>query len=201
MLHISESNLRSIFHAIFLGLHGIGFAFGLLYASKTPDLYPSNIHDKLGWVLTIFVIVHFIIGILRPARPRRTLAKDHELTPFISSENLDRVEDSEDSRAACVDTSFSSSPIEHSAADSSSDTLLYSDTPYHDGNEHPDAEVEPKQGFWSQPLNLKISILLDHGYGIVFQSFLVLGYVAMCTGIVTMTGIFVRASINPIVHF
>jgi len=201
MLHVSKSNLRSIFHAIFLGLHSIGFALGVIYASKTTDLYPSNIHDKLGWVLTILAIGHFIVGILTPARLRRTLDKDHELTPFISSEDLDRVEDFEDSRAACVDRSSSSSPTEHSATDSDTATLLYSNPPYHNGYIRPSAEVEPKLRFWSQPLNLKISIFLNHSYGIMFQSFLVLGYVAMCTGIVTMTGVFVRASIISIVLF
>lgn len=36
-----------------------------MYSHKTPDLYPSNAHYRLGWVLTWIAVAHFLCGELR----------------------------------------------------------------------------------------------------------------------------------------
>ncbi|KAL9013522.1 MAG: hypothetical protein Q9173_001781 [Seirophora scorigena] len=50
---------------IFFFLNAFGLLFGTIYNSKTPDLYESNLHHKLGWALTWIVITQAIIGFLR----------------------------------------------------------------------------------------------------------------------------------------
>ncbi len=83
MFNIAGSNLRYPFHVAFAGLHGLGVILGLAYKSKTPDLYPGNSHKKLGWVLTVLVFAHFIVGVLRSFTKRREPNIVYELRPFI----------------------------------------------------------------------------------------------------------------------
>jgi Domain of unknown function (DUF2427) len=173
MLNISGSNLRYPVHIAFLGLHAVGMIFGLAYKSKTPNLYPESCHGTLGWVLTILIIAHFIAGALMRSFPGYS-ERDarHELTPLNSSENQDWDDQSSSPRDIYLCPSTSECPTRETHFET--------------------AFNEPAS--WSRP---NISLVgfrfqfLDITYDTVQRLLSILGFCAICTGIVTMAGIFV----------
>lgn len=52
MLSIAESQLSLTLHLSFLILNGLGILLAKIYNANTPDLYPNNAHHALGWILT-----------------------------------------------------------------------------------------------------------------------------------------------------
>lgn len=206
MLNIAKSNLRYPSQIAFLGLHGIGTIFGLAYNSRTPDLYQKASHKGLGWALSALVFVHFIIGIVKDSigRTSDSGTKD-ERAPFIAEatgrmtkeeegnmEASNRPSRSSSSRAASPYPELSDSSIE-----TDSETLL--DVHLHHNSRLKHAYDEPMT--WSRRWanvsgsNLVVRIL-DLWFGIVDRGLLILGFVAICTGVVTMAGIFVRMLIG-----
>lgn len=199
MLNIARSNLRYPFHISFLGLHGVGTIFGLAYNSKTPDLYPNNSHRKLGWVLTILIIAHFLVGILRSFTMRERPDESHEFSPFISPDESgmpDSTCDPEQGiRGSSARSIISRSPARSSISHNETDCETLFDDVYPHNNsklEHRLKEPVSWKQRWTNISNAPFWIgIWDLGYDIVFRFFLPLGFVAVCTGIVTMAGIFV----------
>lgn len=65
MFSVSRSPLALVTQTFFLGLHGAGLLLGAVYNQKTPDLYPNNAHNKIGWIVTWIVVVQCTIGLIR----------------------------------------------------------------------------------------------------------------------------------------
>lgn len=191
MFSIASSNLRYPSHVVFLGLHGIGIILGLAYKFKTPDLYLGSSHNKFGWFSTVLIFAHFMVGVLRSFTKHRQPDTDHELTPFISSQNLEGDPNSTHTNQRSISScpSRSECPTEETDSETLFDVHLH----YNPRLEHRFDEPISWNRRW-----LKISEpyffiqLLDIGYEFVLRFFLILGFVAICTGIVTMAGIFVR---------
>lgn len=67
MLNVARSRLALIVQIIFLGVHSFGLLLGTVYTSKTPNLYKYNAHNKVGWIVTVVVLVQCIIGLVKLA--------------------------------------------------------------------------------------------------------------------------------------
>ncbi|KAL3426176.1 membrane protein C3B8.06 [Phlyctema vagabunda] len=61
---------------IFVLLNSIAIVVVVVYNARTPDLYPNNIHHRLGWWLTSVVCIHVVVGVTR--RYRGGVTKDVE---------------------------------------------------------------------------------------------------------------------------
>lgn len=64
MLSLARSHLTLLVHTVFLILNASGLLVGTAYNARTPDLYPNNLHHKLGWVITWMVSAQALVGLL-----------------------------------------------------------------------------------------------------------------------------------------
>jgi hypothetical protein len=199
MMNIARSNLRFPSQILFIGLHAIGVIFGLAYNSKTPDLYPNNSHQKLGWPLTGIIAVQFILGATKDFKNIRTNFCIQQ-----STSSFAKYEGHQDSAIAAMESttpanSWVNQPLlsdgrNDSISEANADTLFDDDLL----PSHPQHTIRYKQPVsWSkQWANIsachKIIQICETIYDIVDMFLLLLGFVSICTGIVTAAGIFVR---------
>ena len=206
MLNIAKSNLRYPSQIAFLGLHGIGTIFGLAYNSRTPDLYPKASHNGLGWALSALIFAHFIIGTVKDSLGRTSDSgtKD-ERAPFIAEATRRMTREEERNVEASNQPSRSSSSratspypeLSESSIEIDSETLFDVHLHHNSRLEHGWDEPMTWSRRWANVSGSNILVrILDFWFGTVDRGLLILGFVAICTGIVTMTGIFVRMSIG-----
>jgi hypothetical protein len=206
MLNIAKSSLRYPSHIAFLSLHSIGTIFGLAYNSKTPDLYPKAVHDGLGWALSILIFAHFIIGIVRDSirRTSGSGTKD-ERAPFVaeatrrisSEEERDMETSNQPSRSSLSRATSPYPELSESSIETDSETIFDVHLHYNSRLEHRYDEPMTYNRRWANVSGSNLLVrILDLCFGIVNRGLLVLGFFAICTGIVTMTGIFVRMLIR-----
>lgn len=206
MLNIAQSHLRYPSQIVFLGLHGIGTIFGLAYNSRTPDLYPKASHNGLGWALSALIFAHFIIGIVKDSigRTSDSGTKD-ERAPFIAEATGRMTREEERTMTASTQPSRSSSSEDaspypnpsQSSVETDSDTLFDVHLPYNSRLVHRYDEPMTWSRRWANVSGSNLLVrILDLWFDIIDQGLLILGFVAICTGIVTMAGIFVRMFIG-----
>ena len=202
MLNFANSNLRYLSQIAFLCLHGIGTIFGLAYHSRTPDLYPKASHNGLGWALSALIFAHFIIGIVKDSigRISDSGTKD-ERAPFITEATGRMTGEEERNMEASNQPSRSSSfraaahypERSESSIETASETLFDVQFHYNSRLEHRYDEPMTWSRRWANVSRSSLLVqILDFWSGIVDRGLLILGFVAICTGIVTMAGIFVR---------
>lgn len=197
MLRIADSNLLYPFRVAFLGLHTMGIILGLAYKSKVPDLYPGSWHGRLGWGLTVLIFTHFIVAVMISFTRHRKPETAYELTPFISPENLESGNPelnhlSQDAplRNATPYPLLSECPTEGSDSETLFDVHLH----YNSRPKYRSLERFSSSRRWLNIVESSYSLqLLEIGSDLVLRFFLVFGFVAICTGIITMAGIFVCA--------
>lgn len=211
MLNIAKSNLRYPLHIAFLSLHSIGTIFGLAYNSRTPDLYPKASHKSLGWALSALIFAHFIIGIAKDSigKTSGSGTKD-ERAPFIAEATRRMTSEEERNMEASNQSSRSSSSraaspypeLLESSADADSETLFNDHLHYNSRLEHRYSEPMTWSQRWANVSGSNLLVrILDLWFGIVDRGLPILGFVAICTGIVTMAGIFVRMLIGVLGQF
>jgi hypothetical protein len=177
-------------------LHAVGIIPGVIYTSRTPELYPGSSHNNIGWLLTALVTAHFLAGVSKSFTKHGEPDTDHELTPFISPENPEGGNPGSDyHHQGSSPRNASPSPQRSncSSEGTDSETLLDVHLHYNSRREHRFNEPMSWKRCWlniSEPHFFIQS--LDTGYDVVFRVLLILGFVCICTGIVTMAGIFVR---------
>ncbi|KXX78262.1 Protein YTP1 [Madurella mycetomatis] len=64
MLSLARSRYTLLVQFGFLALNAGGMLLGVIYNASTPDLYPNNAHHKLGWIVTSVVSAQVVIGLL-----------------------------------------------------------------------------------------------------------------------------------------
>ncbi|KAF7876645.1 hypothetical protein EAF04_001730 [Stromatinia cepivora] len=64
MFSFSRSRLNLPTQFVFLALNGGGLFCSIIYNASTPDLYPNNVHHKLGWFLICLIAAQGVIGVI-----------------------------------------------------------------------------------------------------------------------------------------
>jgi hypothetical protein len=213
MLSIAQSHIHTPVQILFLITNVLGVVLGTIYNAKTPDLYPDNFHHKLGWVLTWLVGIYVLIGLLskhsvRDRNNDKTSAEGlsflpvsveaieaHQMEPEQHRQSSDSGQGTE--RASSSLRSHSLSPVdEYGDQQPLSYRRVY--------DEREDAMEDDSRLFTSsnildrlvrRVLGLPKGILrvTKMVYIMVNRVIIVLGFLAMCTGVVTYGGIMVSA--------
>ena len=64
MLSLARSRYTLLVQFVFLAANAVGVLLAIAYNASTPDLYPNNAHHKLGWIATAVVCAQVAIGLL-----------------------------------------------------------------------------------------------------------------------------------------
>ncbi|OCT44497.1 integral membrane protein [Cladophialophora carrionii] len=214
-LDLAGSRFAYPSQVLFLGLNAIGIVFGLAYNSKTPNLYPGSVHHKIGWALTGIAVSQFLARILRSYlsyRHTRGMAVTayHEEEPLVSpsaswngsDEHLyeDRSDRATSNPPRAPYRSGEGTGANGSSLRNMSRILLRPWRPAPGGRHR-------KNGTWiKREFKFVGSLPLDSimaKTSVTFSTVLViLMFVAICTGLVTMAGIFHGKHIfNGLAHF
>lgn len=65
MLSVGRSRLAVVIQLVFLGVNGLALLLGTSYNSRTPDLYENNSHHKLGWIITWVVVAQSAMAVIK----------------------------------------------------------------------------------------------------------------------------------------
>ena len=205
VLSIANSRSALAVQLSFLLLDAAGLIFGTVYDRHTPDLYPSNVHHNLGWILTVIMGVHVGMGVLL-----RTMALKRSRERESSSFGLRSV-----SHTRGANDPGATKILDHSAESGSarsSSTLLSDcddDNPnaiLHDMAVRDDVGgVEEKDGLLSSRVadrflprrlswlpDIPVARMILDLYKLTDRLILLLGSVALTSGMVVYGGIFVR---------
>jgi hypothetical protein len=213
MLSIARSRLSPPIQILFLVLNGFAVLLAIIHNSITPDLYANSAHRPIGWILTWIVGAQVAMAVFIRACGRKNNATDtgnpNEQLAFIpvsaeAIEEHERIHLTEQNYRFSNDSghgternteslrSHSISSIDGLEADRVSSMGKY-------GNETVDGEkrtlrlVSALYKLISLPASpssrtLQAVILVQE---IINRLILVLGFIALTTGIVTYFGIFV----------
>lgn len=215
MLSIARSRLGLIFHLSFLVLNGLGVLLATIYNTKTPDLYLNNAHHTLGWLLTCVVCAQTFLAFLYRYTCRvETIGCIDERNTFIpmSTEAIEehgRIHSlrngpdhrfSDDSGQGTERNTESLRSQSLSSIDRNNENLDFPlDRRYEVGVEPAEkdrllSDNAPDKLFLKKLPSLissRILHVLVLIYEIVNRLILILGFIALVTGIVTYGGIFV----------
>lgn len=77
MLSVARSRLAFATQIAFFGLNAFGLLFGTIYNGRTPDMYEKNLHHTLGWAITWVVLAQIMIGLLRLCTDDKKIEDSH----------------------------------------------------------------------------------------------------------------------------
>jgi hypothetical protein len=206
MLSISRFRYSLLVQFVFLVVNGVGVLLVTVYNASTPDLYPNNAHHKLGWILTWITGAQAVMGVISAYTRRKDDRGD--FIP-VSTENMEQHHRIHDSQAQLYrfsnDSGQGTEPNTESLRSQSISSNNSDDHQLPDvRREHEEEDQDEKHGLMhgskvDKFLSKKIPGLVSSRVLRVFQLFynivdrviLVLGFVALTTGIVTYGGLFV----------
>lgn len=219
MLSLARSRYALLPQVAFVATNAFGVMLGSIYNASTPDLYPNNAHHKIGWIATSAVTLQLVIALL--ARVAGTLkgraGTAGELRPFIpvSAANMAEHQRMNDSRFPKLhrishDSGQGTEPnTESLRAQSVSSSSGAEEAPIRMQNVRKE-EDDDDQDLESIPLgprqrkvpggiaaklasfiSTKAWRFLIFTYNSIDRSILILGFIAICTGIITYARFFV----------
>lgn len=218
MLSVARSRLAVLLQLSFLGINGLALLLSTIYTNNTPDLYENNSHHKFGWILIWIVVVQSIIAVVKLYTDRQSSVLGyshlHGVTPTptpISAEAMAQHRQIHatfaEGRAGYSDHNGRSSASDTPRTNSMSGTTDCGDEYLHDVRKSQDAESEVdltdkrsllgnnrvERFLSSMPNKIprKAIALINVAHKIINCSILLLGFLAMTTGIVVYGGIFV----------
>jgi hypothetical protein len=207
---ISRSRYSLPTQFLFLAANAIGILVITIYNANTPDLYPNNAHHKLGWWLTWIVNAQVLTGVVsvytgchnaQASKPTGFIPVSTEaMAEHQRIHNMRRAETYRFSNDSGQGTEPNTESLRSQSISSASDETLP------DIREQPEEEddLEEKSGllhgtrvdqFLSKRiphlLSSRILRILQFLYDAVDCLILILGFVAITTGIVTYSNLFV----------
>ncbi|KAK8117853.1 uncharacterized protein PG998_006134 [Apiospora kogelbergensis] len=219
MFSIARSRYTLVSQFTFLVTNALGVVLGISYNASTPDLYPNNAHHKIGWVATWMVCAQVLIsligrvaGVMAPQASPLEHNKEAERQAFIpvSTQNMEehlrgngtlyhhhKYSYSNDSgQGTELGTESPRSNSLSSGQESPAEASRRMD--YDDEDlEFKDVEMKspsPKPNSLAVKIAAKISSrawkFLLLGYNIIDRTVLILGYIALTTGIVAWARFF-----------
>lgn len=209
MFSIAASRYRFLVQFIFLAVNGIGLFLATIYNASTPDLYPNNAHHKLGWVLTWVLVAQVVMGVISTYTKRASGDHRGAFIP-ISTANMEqhlRMHAHLQSPSSCRFSNDSGQGTELNTESLRSQSISSNHSDEHQLPElHPqeDDEEDEKHGVMRggkvdrflakripRLLSSRVLRFLGFFYNVVDRVILILGFVALTTGIVTYGGFFV----------
>lgn len=224
MLSIARSRYTLAAQFLFLLTNAMGVLVGIVYNANTPDLYPNNAHHKLGWLVTWVVGAQVLVGLVgrvagmmsstsRQGRGKEeeqsfipvsteAMAEHHRIHKDMFSSPYRESNDSgqgterntESLRSASLSTMVGhESPIEHS------DRRAHYEE---DDDDLPFKPAEMASSSAARSLIARVASKISNkawkvimfGYGFVDRTILILGYITLCTGLITYARFFVSQS-------
>ena len=223
MLSVARSRLAVLVQLGFLGINGVALLLGTIYNSKTPDLYESNSHHKLGWVVIWIVLAQSIMAVIKlyasRLRPVMGHAQLHGFAPTpVSAEAMAQHHQMQETyvpgRGRYSDDNGHGTASETPRTHSMSGTTDCGDEFRHDFQKAQDAESEADltekrsllghsavDRFLSNMPNKiprRMMTAIDVVHQTVNYSILLLGFIAITTGVVVYGGIFVSFACSPL---
>lgn len=221
VLSLARSRYTLVLQLIFTAVNSIGLLFGVIYNSKTPDLYPKNAHHGVGWIVTGFVsaqvlisVVGWVSGSLSRAESH-SLSDNHAFLPVptdIEEDNRYRTYDEHDRYPfpspyrASGDSGQGTEPNTESlrstsisSANSTDDIPLHSPRKEYEEDDVDLDEVSLSTSTRNRYLATKAAIVIASrlwkylvmGYRVIDRIILPFGFIAFATGIVTFGRFFV----------
>ncbi|OTA65948.1 hypothetical protein K449DRAFT_431410 [Hypoxylon sp. EC38] len=217
MFSIARSRYTLPIQFLFLCTNALGVLLGITYNAKTPDLYPNNAHHKLGWMVTWVVSVQVVISLIGRVAGVMSRNKTQE---FSKEEEQAFIPVSTEAMAEHqrIDNSYFSHPYRHSndsgqGTEPNTESLRSNSVSTAVGQESPgdrrvhyEDDLEDVQFKPAEMLPLKsadsfiakiagkISArawkILMFTYNFIDRTILILGYIALCTGIITFARFF-----------
>ena len=206
MLSIARSKSALLAHVFFIVANTTGLVLGVVYHSKTPELYENNAHNKLGWIATWIVLVYVLLGFVlaytrldgtKHAQTKHLYERLHDLhvedsyrysqdsghgtdstSPRLSSLSSMQYKDEDDQAAA------------HGFSEAKDDTNDMGDM-----QQISLLESNAIDRFLSRKLSWiatsRASSFIGALHNLIDRAILILGFIVLATGIVTYGGIFV----------
>ena len=223
MLSLVRSRYTLIAQVTFLVVNTVGLIVGTIYNARTPDLYPNNLHHKVGWAVTVITAVHVLtaftaklVGVFRPRASRKHPPYDHIPMLTTAINEYERLHKPNRQSSSLYDLSNDSvNPLDTFRRSHSMSTAVAEDEhqpiPLNDtsGNHDEDDDLEPaelipppspKTGFtWAvASVGGKISgkawKAIEALYDVVDRVLPVLGFLLVCTGFATYGRLFVSSA-------
>ncbi|KAI1424243.1 hypothetical protein F5Y12DRAFT_797212 [Xylaria sp. FL1777] len=220
MLSIARSRYTLATQFLFLLTNAIGVLVGIIYNANTPDLYPNNAHHKLGWLVTWVVCAQVLIGLVgrvagtvsKSSRPEHGNEEEQSFIPVSTEAMAEHHRINQDMFSSPYrqsnDSGQGTERITESLRSASLSTMVGHESPIelNDRRRHYDEDDEDvtfkSAGFHlsnaSQSFVAKIASKLSDkawkvimlGYGFVDRTILILGYITLCTGLITYARFF-----------
>ena len=216
MLSVGRSRLAVLVQLGFLGINSAALLCGTLYTRDTPDLYEGNAHHKLGWMLIWIVAVQSILAVIKLYADRQRPEREHEhvygVAPMpISAEAMahhhqlhatfvDGGRGYSDENAAAPESESLRTNSMSGTTDCGDEYLRDVHRPQDAGSEVDFTEKRSLLGntkverFLSsvpKKLSRRSMKAINAVYRIIDYSILLLGFIAIATGIVVYGGVFV----------
>jgi Domain of unknown function (DUF2427) len=194
----------------FLAVNGVGVFLVTIY--NAPDFYPNNAHHKLGWILTWVMGAQVVMGVISAYTRRKD---DRVAFAPVSAENMEQHHRIHDIIQANM---YRFSNDSGQGTEPNTESLRSQSISSHNSDEHhlPDVRREHEEEDQDEKYGLmhgskvdkflskRIPGLLSSRALRVFQFFyniidrviLILGFVAITTGIATYGGFFVSQEVN-----
>ena len=203
MLSIARSKSALSLQVMFLLANAIGLVVGTIYNSKTPDLYTNNAHHRLGWAVTWIASAQAVLALIRAYAKADIKSENHE--PYVKKfEDLHESETYRYSRDSGHGTELSSSSSRSNSISSARDkedqdppdSRMYCEDDMQRDNEQSGLiRSNAVDRYLSRKLSWNVtSRALSYvgcSINIIDRTILILGFIALATGLVTYGGIFV----------
>ncbi|KAI9743291.1 MAG: hypothetical protein M1818_003137 [Claussenomyces sp. TS43310] len=226
MFSITRSRYNFPTQFVFLIINAAGVLLAIVYNSQTPDLYTNNLHHKFAWLLTLIVVVQTCLAFVRVYVGKKDhAAHPNEAVAFIpvSSENMAEYHRFHDiqqngeyrySNDSGQGTERNTESLRSSSLSSAEDDIENLERPVQSRYDSENVNYEKRYRVSRFKLDYflsnkvaamafsHISHVLFLGYEVVNRLILILGFVAITTGVVTYAGIFHgQAVFSGLAHF
>ncbi|KAK4240750.1 hypothetical protein C8A03DRAFT_31138 [Achaetomium macrosporum] len=208
MLSLARSRYALLVQFGFLVVNAGGVLLGVIYNASTPDLYPNNAHHKLGWIVTFVVSAQVVVGVL--ARVAGMLKREkltggaEERQGFIPV-STEAIAEHESRFPAPYGRLSNDSGQGTEPRTESLRSHSLSDTPpsprhkeFHNSDDDSDEDLEAHLPMFTKStkahsivakvagkISDRIWKVLIFAYNFIDRTILVLGFIALCTGIIT----------------
>ncbi|KAF4453746.1 hypothetical protein F53441_3639 [Fusarium austroafricanum] len=229
MFSLVNSRFTLLAQFIFLATNAFGVLLSVIYNAQTPDLYPSNAHHKIGWIVTWIVCAQVLVtavGCIAGALKGEGNKSSNERRAFLpvatreadySSHN--RYHHDNPYRLS-NDSGRGTEPATPSLRSDSASTLSGMESPvensrkeHEEGEDDDDGDLEelslsspaPKGALARHASKIAASRVwkyLDTGRCVVDRIILPFGFIALATGVVTFGRFFEGGNIfNGLAHW